>query len=122
MVVPVPAPFSMFYPQFPGLNMNYMIPVAPSEPSASPDSAPPSSTPPTPPTGTGTTTAGYPQAMMQFYPYGEGIGAVPMMMTSEGVLVPATGQPIEGAAAFATMGFGREEGPPRRESEGGERA
>ena len=101
--------------------MNYMIPVAPSEPSASPDSAPSSSTPPTPPTGT-TTTAGYPQAMMQFYPYGEGIGAVPMMMTSEGVLVPATGQPIEGAAAFATMGFGREEGPPRRESEGGERA
>ena len=45
-----------------------------------------------------------------------------MMMTSEGVLVPATGQPIEGAAAFATAGFGREEGPPRRESEGGGRA
>ena len=115
--------------------MNYMIPVAPSEPSASPESVPPSSTATattpvaavaatTTPAGatTTTTTTGYPQAMMQFYPYGEGIGAVPMMMTSEGVLVPATGQPIEGAAAFATAGFGREEGPPRRESEGGGRA
>ena len=110
--------------------MNYMIPVAPSEPSASPESVPPSSTATTgatatTPAGATTTTptpTGYPQAMMQFYPYGEGIGAVPMMMTSEGVLVPATGQPIEGAAAFATAGFGREEGPPRRESEGGGRA
>ena len=119
--------------------MNYMIPVAPSEPSASPESVPPSSTATTTATATPvaaavaatttpagatttTTTTGYPQAMMQFYPYGEGIGAVPMMMTSEGVLVPATGQPIEGAAAFATAGFGREEGPPRRESEGGGRA
>ena len=116
--------------------MNYMIPVAPSEPSASPESVPPSSTTTTgatattpvaattTPAGATTTTTptGYPQAMMQFYPYGEGIGAVPMMMTSEGVLVPAAGQPIEGAAAFATAGFGREEGPPRRESEGGGRA
>lgn len=106
--MPVPAPFSVFYPQFPGLNMNYMIPVAPSESSASPEAAPPAA-------------AGFAQPMMPFYPYGEGVGAVPMVMTSEGVLVPAAAQPMEGATPFAAAGFGRGEGPPRRESGGKKR-
>lgn len=75
--------------------MYYMIPVPSAEASASSESLP-------------VAPAGYSQPLMPFFPYNEGLGAVPMMMTSEGVLVPAPNVPMEGAT--------------RRESERGERA